>query len=140
MITEYRYILIVFFSISFFSFIKAQQNESPKKMEYAKNSLKLFSISLESDIPGIVESTIYNVILAKKYYPEGNYSSILNRLNEIVEKYSDPLISYKAHLATIYLTFSNLIEIWPISRTFEREYIFRQIAEQLNKRLLGSRN
>jgi len=121
--------VIVFSGSSF-----AQEAKAPKQ-SVVERAFKVFPPSLESDYQGIVESTIYNVILLKKYYPTENYSVFIKKLNEIAEENTDPGLRYKAHLASIYLTFSNMIDIEPKNHAFEREYLFKQITEQLESKL-----
>lgn len=114
----------------------AKDNKIQKSV--VDNSFKWFPQCLKSDYPGIVESTIYNVVILKKYNPEGNYSGLIKELNKIAEKNSDPSIRYKAHLATIYLNFSNIINVKPILTSSEQDYIFEQIADQLKSKSLAS--
>jgi hypothetical protein len=105
----------------------------------AEKAFKVCPQSLNSDIPGIVESSIYNIVLIKKYYPDANYSSIIEKLNNIAEENPDPSIRFKAHLASIYLSFNEGINIKPEHNTYDHEYLFRQIAEQLESKLLVSK-
>ena len=87
--------------------------------------------SLESKIPGIVESSIYNVIVIKNYLPGANYDEIIDKLNEISERNPDPAIRVKAHLATIYLNSSDIINVVPKHNVFDHENIFKQITDSL---------
>jgi len=75
------------------------------------------------------------VILLKKYYPSANYSDIIDKLNEIAEKNIDPSIRFKAHLASIYLNFYDIIDIRP-KFDFDHEYIYKQITGQLENNLV----
>ncbi len=103
-------------------------------------AFKTIPSSLESNIPGVVESSIYNAIIVKNYYPEGNYSEIIDKLNDISKGNADPAIRAKAHLASIYLNSNNIITVEPKHNVFDHEYIFRQITQQLdNKFLVSSR-
>lgn len=105
---------------------------------FYQKTLKVFQSSLESDIPGIVESTIYNVVVLKKYYPSADYNKIVNELNDIAVDNASPAIRYKAHLASMYLTLNGIVVVHPIRNTYEHEYIFKQISEQLENKLLTS--
>lgn len=132
-----RYGLIVIVLAGLFSANAFAQD--PDWTARAKKAYEVCSSSLNSDIPGIVESSIYNAILIKKYYPGANYSSIISKLNRIAEDNADPSIRFKAHLASIYLTFTDGISIKPKHDTFDHEYLFRQIADQLESKLLVSK-
>ena len=119
-----------------------QNDEMPTpKQTILDKAYKVCPASLDSDIQGIVESSIYNVILLKKYYPTADYSSIIDRLNEISEKNTDPSIRFKAHLASTYLSFSSLINVQPKTHKMyeiDPEYIYKQITDQLENKLFVS--
>lgn len=112
----------------------AEEKQAPKKT-VVERAFQVFPKSLDSDYQGIVESTIYNVILLKKYYPNENYSVFVKKLNEIAEENTDPAIRYKAHLASTYLTFSDMIQVEPKNHSFDREYLFKQITDQLENKV-----
>ena len=103
-----------------------------------QRNFKEFDYSLQSEIPGIVESTIYTVIEYKNSFPELNYARLGNELDEVARENKDVAISYKARLASMYLTYSSNIQITPVSPALDHEYLFRQIAEQLEKKLLAA--
>ena len=134
---------ILFASVILSSFnLYGQNDEMPTpKQTILEKAYKVCPLSLESNIQGIVESSIYNVILLKKYYPAADYSWIIDKLNEISEKNTDPTIRFKAHLASTYLSFSSLINVQPKSHKmheFDSEYIFKQITDQLENKLFVS--
>jgi chemotaxis response regulator CheB len=93
---------------------------------------------LQSEIPGIVESTIYTVVLYKNRFPDLDYSRLQSGLDEVARDNGDVAISYKARLASTYLTYSTNIQITPVSPALDHEYLFRQIAEQLEQKLLAA--
>ncbi len=136
-----KLILIVFSMITMFStYTSAQDGKFVPKQSVVKRAFEACPSSLDSEIPGIVESTIYNIICIKKFYPKANYSDIISKLNDISERNSDPSIRFKAHLATIYLTTSDIIDVKPEVGKFEHEYIFKQITKQLENKLLVSKD
>ena len=106
--------MIVFSIVALFStFISAQDSEFVPKQSVVKRAFDTCPSSLDSEIPGIVESTIYNIICIKKFYPKPNYSEIISKLNDISENNLDPSIRLKAHLASIDLTTNNIIDVKP---------------------------
>ncbi len=112
-------------------------SEIPKmdKVRLAK-TLDNFRSSLKSDYSGIVEGTIYNIVVFKKYYPELDYSPLLSILNKSTLTNEDASLRYKAHLAAMYLTAEAGVDVSPVSQPTDHEYIFRQIAQQLEKKFL----
>lgn len=139
------FLLMIFSAVIIFSAKTSAQGDKEDNVKavdetvMAQRAFKIIPASLESDIPGIVESTIYNTVVTKKYFPGGDYSGIISKLNEIGEKSPDPSIRYKAHLASIYLNFSGMIDVKVKHNVFDHEYIFRQIADQLENQLLVSK-
>ncbi|MDD8019321.1 MAG: hypothetical protein PHP42_13195 [Bacteroidota bacterium] len=98
--------------------------------------LNNFQMSLKSDIKGIIEGTIYNIVVYKRYFPQMNYSKIIDNLEIVIQENEDPSISYKAQLAIMYLRHANRIDISPVGHAIDHEYLFKEISEKLEKELL----
>lgn len=129
-------LVVLITAIVFTADVFAKDSTAAKsKIDYQR-IIKISQSSLENDVPGIVEGSIYNVILLKKYYPNADYSEIIEKLNKISDSFPVASIKYKAHLASMYLTMSNGIDIHPLSNVYDHEYLFKQIAEQLETKLL----
>jgi hypothetical protein len=116
----------------------SQTNEPEGRTFNHPRNFKEFDYSLQSEIPGIVESTIYTVVLYKNRFPDLDYSHLQNELDQVARENKDIAISYKARLASIYLNYSANINITPASPAVDHEYLFRQIAEQLEQKLLAA--
>ncbi len=104
--------------------------------------MKNFECSLQMEkFPGIVESTVYNVVIYKNRFPDLDYTRIASRLQRVAEDNQDSSISYKARLAYMYLSYSSTIDLTPeYATTNHHEYIFKQISEQLAQKFLASHN
>jgi hypothetical protein len=111
-----------------------------KKNYNHKKNLQIFDQSLKSSVPGIVEGTMYVVVLYKKYFPELDYSDILDDLHEITKSNADLSLNFKAQLAAMYLNNSSAITITPVQNASEHDYLFREIAHQLETKLLAYKN
>ena len=61
---------VVLILLAFSIRIDAQPNYNGKNRPDLEKAMQVFPASLKSNIPGIVESTIYNVVVYKKYFPE----------------------------------------------------------------------
>ena len=118
----------------------AQPIQTEGKVLPHKRNLEVFATSLQNNISGIVEGSIYNVVLYKKYYPELDYSKISGILNEVMLEHKEASIRYKAQLAAMYLSQASSIEIVPMRGMETHEYIFKQIAQELEKKLLVTNN
>ena len=133
-------VLVVFAVLTFTATNFGEQKTSALRRKMIENAMQVFPSSLNLAVPGVVESTIYNIVLVKNYYPNENYSKIIKALNKVAQSDDDPSIRFKAHLALIYLTDGSNIELKPIHDTYDHEYIFKQISEQLEKKLLVASN
>lgn len=103
-------------AIVIFAFTAISQTNAPENriLNHQRN-FKEFDYSLQSEIPGIVESTIYTVIEYKNRFPDLDYSRLGSELDEVARDNKDVAISYKARLASMYLTYSSNIQITPVS-------------------------
>ena len=118
---------------------RAQSDETARYLRYDFNKLmNTFDESLRSDIPGIVESTIYNLVQYKSYFPDRDYSRFSRTLNDIARRGTDPTIAYKASLAGMYLAFGSRIEDKSVFSPYEHETAFEEVASQLTKKFLLS--
>ena len=111
-----------------------------KAVNYKQRAERAFNVipaSLDSKIPGIVEGSIFTAIEVKKYYPSGDYTKMIDKLNRIAEENPDPSIRAKAHLASIYLRSSDIIDVMPNLNTYDHDYIYKQITEQLENKVFA---
>jgi len=92
--------------------------------------------SLESDIPGIVDGSIYNIVLCRKYFSSLNFTTANAKLKWVIAENASPSLCYKAHLALIYLEHADEITIAPVSKAESTDYIFRQISDELKAKML----
>lgn len=116
----------------------AQPDESRySKYDFGK-LMKDFEISLKSDVPGVVESTIYNLVEYKSAFPDRDYSRQISALKKIARDHADSTLVYKANLAGMYLTYGTRIESASVFNPEYHETAFRVVAEQLVKKFLLS--
>jgi len=116
----------------------------PDETRYAKYDFQklmhAFDESLRSDFPGIVESTIYNLVEYKSYFPDREYSRLVQVLNDISRRSADSTIAYKATLAGMYLTYGSRLDDTSVFKPYNHEDAFKVVAEQLEKKFLLSRS
>lgn len=116
----------------------AQPGTVERQKRLQNLTMKNFHHSLQSDVEGVVEGTIYDVVLYKKYFPDLDYEGIVDRLNDLAVSNKVPLVRYKAHLASMYFSAGEQINVVPAQDPWDQDALFRQIAEQLEKNLLSS--
>ncbi|MHB9012633.1 MAG: hypothetical protein ACYC49_10490 [Ignavibacteriaceae bacterium] len=136
----YNMVVVVFAVLAITSTNFSEQKNNALNKQVIENALREFPNSLKTGVPGIIESTIYNIVLVKKYFPNEDYNNVIKALSKVAQSSDDPSLKFKAHLALIYLTYGSDIELKPIRDTYDHEYIFKQISEQLEKKLLVATN
>ena len=75
-------------------------NEVDQKIEKAK---KAYGECLNTNVNGVIESTIINVMKMKAVYPDYNYSSLAKKLEKLSFDGPTQIIRYKAYIAANYL-------------------------------------
>ena len=101
--------------------------------------LKNFEHSLGMrDYPGVVESTIYNVVVFKNRFPQLDYARVASMLQRLAEQNQDASLSYKAELAYLYLNLNGGLDLDAQPGSADHGYIFKQISEQLAQKFLAA--
>jgi hypothetical protein len=123
--------------------VTATVSAQPDETRYARYDfqklMKSFDSSLRSDVPGIVESTIYNLVEYKSFFPEREYARLVRSLDDVARTTSDSTIAYKASLAGMYLSYGSRIDDTSVFTPYDHETAFKVAAEQLEKKFLLSR-
>jgi hypothetical protein len=86
---------------------------------------------------GIVESSIYHVLILYSNYPEKDYSLIKAQLNKLAINGPTEIICYKAYLAGKYLNNQELIDKIAKCNYQNQEQFFTLLSENLNGYFLG---
>ena len=102
--------------------------------------MKAFDASLRSDCPGVVESTIYNLVEYKSFFPDREYSRLIQSLNDLARSTTDSTIAYKASLAGMYLAYGSRMNDPSVFTPYNHEAAFKVAADQLVKKFLLSRS
>jgi hypothetical protein len=115
----------------------ARLDASDEKGVSKELTIKNFEYSLTwNEYPGIVESTVYNIVICKSRFPGLNYSELAGVLKQVAEENNNPAIRYKAQLAYMYLNFSSTIDLIP-GETSPND-VFKEISEKLEQKFLAS--
>ena len=123
----------------------AAQESHPMKENFNKQlTFKALGQCLRrTDVPGFVECALYTVAQCKNRFPEWNYTRLLGEVNKVAREDDNPSIRYKAYLVSMYLTHSSDIQVNFVSDPSSHDYLFKEIANQLERRYLafdGSEN
>ena len=133
-----RYVFMVVATLTLAANAFAGEGLTQSEKHIQTLTMKNFRQSLNSDIQGVVEGIMFDVVLYKKKYPTLDYNAIIDRLNNLAVKGEVPLVRYKAHLASMYLSYGKQFDIVPVHESGNDEDVFKQIAEQLEKNLLSA--
>ncbi|MBN2426487.1 MAG: hypothetical protein JXR46_09560 [Calditrichaceae bacterium] len=106
---------LVVFSAILMSGLVFGQNE-PKAMEIAPD---VYLANLSHENPGIVESTIINVMILKLYQPEKDFEKISKKLDELTLESADESTRFKAFVAASYIKYGQDFN-WIKKDLFER--------------------
>ncbi len=92
--------------------------------------------SLNHDVTGIVEASIYNSLFLTKYYPDANMDEVLEGLNEVAVESENPALRYKAQLALLYLANYGNENLNLENYKKSQSELFKMISEKLQNSLL----
>ena len=113
----------------------------PPEVRYAAlfdQLLRGFEMATRSDVPGIIESTIYNLVQCKSVFPNREYSHFVRWLDETSAGSGDATIAYKATLASIYLRYGSPLNDPSVFDPGDHEKAFKTVAAQLAAKLLAT--
>lgn len=127
-------IYIILFTVLIFSTNSLAQKPANFSAIVTDNLVR----SLNHDIEGVVEASIYNSLFLTKYYPDANIDKVLNKLNEIAVESEKPSLRYKAQLAVLYMTNYSTEELKLENYKDNRGEIFKMISTKLENSLLVS--
>jgi hypothetical protein len=116
----------------------AQPTTAEAETRKEERILEQFRISLKSEIPGIVEATIYDLLAYEKLHPSTDCSGFVAQLDELEHEHAAPAVSYKAYLAKMVVLRRSLIEFAILHGEDAPQDTFRRIADQLKERMLVS--
>lgn len=94
-----KYILTFIFCL----FITTSASFAQSSDKSVDRAVKAYLTSLNSSNPGVVESTIENVMVLKVYHPEKDMSQIIQKLDELNLGNDSKIIRVKAFIAANYL-------------------------------------
>ena len=108
---------------------------SPLVNEHQK-LVYILETSLRSDIKGVVEGTIYNTIQYKSYFPGRDFSRLIADLNDLSASDPDSEISFKAHLASMFLRYGSSLDAAASFDPGNHERAFQLASDQLTRKFL----
>lgn len=120
---------------------QASADPSSPEVRYAgqyDRLVKGMDINAHQDVPGIVESTIYNLVQCKSVFPDKDYARYVRYLQETAARQSDAALIYKATLASMYLRYGSPIRDGSVFDPSDHEKAFKAVADQLATTLLAT--
>ena len=128
---------IVFFIIAVMIGSSSTMGQRPEN--FTKVVTENLVRSLDHEVQGVVEASIYNSLFLAKYYPDANIKRVLNKLSTIAEDTSSPVVKYKAQLAVLYITNYSNSELNLEKYKEDQTELFREISQMLTSNLLVSK-
>ena len=116
-----------------------QTQQIPKVRDPQRYIRNLVS-SLRNDVPGIVESAIYDIIQYKSYYPAQDFRPVIGGLSDLAESGRDSALSFKANLALLYLRYGTSLDNDRAFQSDNHEYAFQLVSDQLTRKFLTTSN
>jgi hypothetical protein len=120
---------------------EAAAQSQPPAVRYAgqfDRLVKGMDLNSHKEIPGIVESMIYNLVQCKSVFPDKEYTRFVRWLDETASTNDDAAIAYKATLASIYLRYGSPINDNSVFDPYDHEKAFKSVAAQLAAKLLAT--
>jgi len=90
------------------------------------------------EFPGIVESTIYNVVVFKSRFPQLDYAKVATMLQRVAKENRDASLTYKAELACLYLNLNGGFDLNTESGSSDHSQIFKQLSDHLAQKFLAA--
>jgi hypothetical protein len=131
-------IAMVLFAATTFQATAQELQIKYEPVRFQKILDKSFVPALESKIPGIVEGSLYNIVLCRKYFSNLDYTTTVKKLKWLIAENKSSSINYKTHLALMYLSDADDITITPKSDTETHDYLFRQLSKEFEVKMLVS--
>jgi hypothetical protein len=100
----------------------------------------VYLANLNHELPGIVESTIINMMIFKLYCPEKNFEKICKKLDELTVKGSTESIRFKAFVAVCYIKYGQDFK-WIKEGEYKRgESLYENFYNRLQEMYAGLQN
>lgn len=99
---------------------------------------------LQSDVPGILESTFFNAIALKTLHPEFESNRVNEKITQIAVEEGNHSIRYKAMLTLYYLrgqeNFDYCGEFTQLVKTNDQLAVFQSLNDQIRERQLAAQS
>lgn len=126
------------FSFLVLSIFQVNAQQVVLKDEQLKSAKVNILHNLESDVNGIVESTLFGIMLMKKYYPDQDYSQMKNEVYLLSSEGNTAEIRVKAQLTAMYLDFTSWFSDVDFADKDNPHKYFAKISERIQTNLLTS--
>lgn len=118
--------------------VLAQKQAASKSFEDRVVKGALYGMS--SEIPSIVESSLFIVLQLKSRYPNEDYKKLLGKLNELAQNGSTLSIKYKAQLTSLFINYYDLFKDVTIFESENPDLSFKMISSKVENNTLTLNN
>lgn len=140
--------LLMIMAIPVYSFdhgaaINGQEKDSTQEMSLNLDRVeKNYLHALQSSNEGVVESTIYNILMLKLKFPNREIGEIKDELKQLAMEGNEQSVRYKAYIAMNFIGevqwLSQYKEVAFLLESSDQEQLFRILADELKKGYLTS--
>lgn len=95
---------------------------------------------MNSELPAIVESSLFITLQLKSRYPNEDYKKLLGKLNELAQNGSTLSIKYKAQLASLFINYYDLFKDVTIFESENPGLSFKMISSKVENNSLTLNN
>jgi hypothetical protein len=136
MLNHYKKIVIsayIGFMLTGIFSLNAQTIE-PNKQQAVTN----YSVALQSENPGVVESALFHSVLFKKTYHEQPSEPLIDGITYVYHNGTSTRLRHKAYLIHSLLNIPGLWDSLEINKIENEQDFYKAISELINKELLSA--
>lgn len=114
--------------------------QRPLSEKTFRNVVRNALYGMNSELPAIVESSLFITLQLKSRYPNEDYKKLLGKLNELAQNGSTLSIKYKAQLASLFINYYDLFKDVTIFESENPGLSFKMISSKVENNSLTLNN
>lgn len=127
-------------AVLLFAIITNVLAQRPLSEKTFRNVVRNALYGMNSELPAIVESSLFITLQLKSRYPNEDYKKLLGKLNELAQNGSTLSIKYKAQLASLFINYYDLFKDVTIFESENPGLSFKMISSKVENNSLTLNN